>query len=147
MAGAVDEQCAEAALVVLVERVLSHEFAEIPITYMGLARLIAFPKPHTGSNFAGRIGRTLAVIGARLESCEVRGEPVPRIQSLVVSKSTGIPGDGFAGCRRGYQNLPAEEKRRIAEQEQKKVYEFGGKWLEVLEQLDISYRHNPSRCV
>ena len=133
------EKFAEDALVFLVERVLSPEIEDKPITYAGLAKSIGFPVPR-GRRFPGLIGKTLGTMAEMIRQCTVQGVRAPEIQSLVIRQGRQrIPGSGFGHFHPGYKNLPLADKQRIVEECQKKVYAFGDRWLDVLAQLNIPH--------
>lgn len=127
------EKYAQDALVVLVERVLSSEsVADARIAYGDLSDLIDGPGPRNMDKVLGTMGR-------KLKNLKVRGIPVPKIQSLVINKNKGHPGDGFVEFYNGYSKLPQKEKKAVALQEQQMAYEFGNSWLDVLAQLNIPH--------
>jgi len=133
------EKFARKALAVLVERVLSSDVEDKRITYGDLAKCIGFPEPHRGSNFAKRIGKTLGKMGDDIANLFVQGEIAPKMQSLVINQGEKVPGSGFENFCPEYKDLPLAEKRNVANEYQEKVYAFGEKWLDVLDQLNISH--------
>lgn len=127
------EKYAEDALAVLVERVLSSESAkDARIFYGKLSDAINGP----GARWMRRV---LGVMGRKIESVEMRGNSVPKIQSLVINLSEKIPGGGYEEFHKGYAELPRAEKQRIAAEEQNRVYVLGEKLLDVLAQLNIPH--------
>lgn len=129
------EKYAEDALAVLVERVLSSETVTgARIAYGDLSDLIEGPGPRNMDKVLGTMGR-------KLKNLKVRGNPVPKIQSLVINKRGGCPGDGFVEFYNGYSKLPKKEKKAVALQEQQSAYEFGNSWLDVLDQLGIDKKY------
>jgi len=137
------EKFARKALAVLVERVLSSDVEDKRITYGDLAKRIGFPN-NLGGGFPGQIGKTLGAMGRQLGI--LSGDaPAPKIQSLVVNKNQKqkTPGVGYKEFHTGWDNLSPEERQRIAGQEQFKALQFGEKWLDVLDQLNIPHESPP----
>ncbi|MDD9869304.1 MAG: hypothetical protein OXU50_05370 [Gammaproteobacteria bacterium] len=139
MAAIDHEKFAEDVLAFLVGRVLSPEIEDKPITYAGLAKSIGFPV-QKGRRFPGLIGKTLGTMAEMIRQCTVQGVRAPEIQSLVIRQGPQrIPGSGFGHFHPGYKNLSLAEKQHIVKEYQKKVYAFGDRWLDVLNQLNIPH--------
>lgn len=101
------------------------------ITYKALAEELGMPNPRNVNYVLGSIGQTLALISAEWEV------PVPRIQSLVVNKSTGLPGEGiseFMGGGSEYKDFPLGQRWRLVNAELGRVFAFH-RWNEVLSAL------------
>ena len=125
----------------MVSRVLDNNLIEKSISYSDLAEVINFPKPYTGSQFSGNIGRTLGVVGDLLETVKIPNwnKHIPIIQAMIVSKSTKLPSYGLRAFVPGYDNLPKNEQKAFVISEREKILNFGENWLEVLKALNINY--------
>lgn len=122
----------------LVERVVNYDGQEKPISYSDLAEMIDYPKPYVGSQFGYNIGGTLAEMGHLFDQFQAKYPPrVPYIQSMVINKSSKLPGDGFEEFYPGYSTLSTEKKRDVVAQEYKYIFDFGENWLEVCKLLEI----------
>ena len=76
---------ARKALPLLIRYALAGE----KVYYWQLADELGMPNPRNLNYVLGSIGTTLHKLG------EIWGEQIPAIQSLAVSKSSGLPGNGF----------------------------------------------------
>ncbi len=123
----------------MVSRILDTNLVEKSISYSELANDIKFPEPYQGSLFSGNIGRTLGVVGELLESVKIKdwNQPIPILQSMIISKTTGLPSYGLRAFVPGYDNLPKNEQKAFVIAEHEKILNFGNKWLEVLQALNI----------
>ena len=97
----------------MVGRVLNQSIIEKTISYSDLAKEIDFPQPYVGSEFSGNIGRTLGSVGELLETVKLDNwnKPIPIIQSMVVSKTSGLPSYGLRAFVPNYDKLPEKEQK------------------------------------
>ncbi len=107
------------------------------LTYGEVAIRVGYPEPYTGNLFGKNIGATLGVMGHLFDSIIIRGETVPMIQTLVVSKSAKLPSEGLKEFKPTYPNLSTEKKRDFAKNEYQKIDHFGDSWVLLAEQLGI----------
>lgn len=96
------------------------------ICYSKLAELIGMPNPRN-------LNMVLAEIGYILSKLD---RNIPIIQSIVVSKTTGLPSTGLSEFIKGYDKMTNKEKRIIFEIEREKVFEYD-KWNAVLRDLGL----------
>ena len=104
---------AKKALVALVSHIKNYTSGDKYITYGDLGSKIGFPEPYQGNLFGSQIGEVLGAMGHMIDDIIVDGEPVPMIQSLVVSSSKKIPSDGLKEFSPTYPNLSLEKKERF----------------------------------
>lgn len=100
--------------------------AKKTISYSKLAELIGMPNPRN-------LNMVLAEIGYILSKLD---RNIPIIQSIVVSKTTGLPSTGLSEFIKGYDKMTNKEKRIIYEIEREKVFEYD-KWDAVLRDLGL----------
>ena len=125
-------------LATLIDRVQNFEGGDKFITYGALAKEVDYPEPHIYNIFGSRIGKTLSVMGHMLDGIIVDGMPVPFIQTMVVGSSSKLPSDGLSEFDTTYPNLSTQKKRDYANAEYAKIFEFGTRWEQVLERLEIA---------
>lgn len=107
--------------------------AEQSITYKSLAEELDMPNPRNLNWVLGSIGETL------IELSEEWQDEIPAIQSLVVNKSTGMPGEGIAGFfmdEKKFKKLSSKSKRDLLKQELQKVCQYN-RWDDVLKKLGL----------
>lgn len=100
--------------------------AKKTISYSKLAELIGMPNPRN-------LNMVLAEIGYILSKLD---RDIPIIQSIVVSKTTGLPSTGLSEFIKGYDKVTNKEKRIIFEIEREKVFEYD-KWDAILRDLGL----------
>lgn len=128
---------AKKAMQNLVGRVLYFEGGPKWITYGRLAGEIGYPLPHIGNNFGSNIGKTLCEMGHLFDHITIDGERVPMLQALAVGSKTKLPSNGLREFDKTYAGLPADKKRDFVQCEYAKIFNFGSKWNQVLEDLDV----------
>jgi hypothetical protein len=99
-----------------------------PITYENLAKEIGMPNPRNLNYPLGSIGNAMQVIG------KLWGEEIPAIQCLVLSKTTGLPGEGvywFISNKEAYLNSTRQVRKQIVDGILADIYVYP-KWNEVL---------------
>ena len=90
-------------------------------------------KNHRNLNYVlGNIGYTLLDLAARWR------EPIPPIQTIVVNKSTGLPGSGgqWFAAGDGYAKLDAKTRDFLIQQKHREVFLYP-KWRDVLRALNL----------
>ena len=105
-----------------------------PVRYEMLATEAGMSNPRN-------LNYPLGCIGERLDAlADEWDDEIPHIQSLVVGKGTGLPGDGFDGFLRrqgyGWEKGNKTERRAVIQEYWTKVYEYPY-WADVLEELDL----------
>ncbi len=122
------QERAREALPVLVRQVK----AEQPIYYSDLADELDMPNPRNLDYVLGFIGVALQRLSKEWHT------EIPPIQSLVVSKSTGIPGKGFWGFAgpKSFANTSLKQKRLLVQQMLQKIYQFD-EWDDVLREFEL----------
>jgi hypothetical protein len=108
--------------------------AGVPIFYSSLAMELGMPNPRNLNYVLGSIGQTMERLS------KAWNEKVPPIQCLVISKTTGLPGEGigwFLVKKEDYAALPLRQKRAIVDAELGHVYAFP-RWREVLAALSLT---------
>ncbi len=129
---------AKKLLKALVSRVKSFNGGDKFITYGMIAKQVGYPEPHTGNLFGKNIGDTLGYMGHLFDHMLIEGKRPPLIQSMCVSSTNKLPGDGLKEFNITYPSLSKEKKRDFAFAEYRKIFEYGDSWLEVLKQLSIN---------
>lgn len=107
---------------------------EQPTTYEDLARALDMKNPRNLNFVLGAIGTSLVELSA------LRGESIPPIQSLVVKKSTQLPGVGFDSSGQAPRTLrraSPSERRRIVDQLWDSVFSYAH-WDAVAHDLGLS---------
>ena len=106
--------------------------AKRPVFYSDLAQEVGMPNTRNLNYPLGEIGRAMEVLTGHF------GHVVPQIHSLVISKTTGLPGHGFDGflAERGYDDLGATEKRRFLDVYWSDIYAYP-RWGDVLTACDL----------
>lgn len=120
------QQRARQALPLLVR----HALAQSHVYYGQLSQELGMPNARNLNYVLGCIGTTLKHLA------DDWGEEIPLIQSLVIGRSTGLPGSGFF---EGFTNLksPTQQQRKaILNQFHARIFAYP-KWLEVLTALGL----------
>jgi hypothetical protein len=107
--------------------------ASHPIYYSDLAEELDIPNPRNLNYVLGAIG------GALLELGKKWGKDVPPIQSLVIQKNSGLPGEGFNWFIKNkveFEKATSTQKRKIINQMVSDVYLFS-KWDDVLKEFGL----------
>ena len=130
---------AKKSIAVLVSRILDESIIDKSITYMDLAKLIKFPEPYTGNYFQSNMGKVLGEVCVLLQDANIPKtlKPVPIIQTLVISKTTGLPSDGIKISVIGYENFSKNIKKNFVMAEHEKIKLYGNNWLKLLKALNI----------
>ncbi len=108
--------------------------ARAPVHYSALAKELGMPNPRNLNYVLGYIGEALEGLSGGW------GERIPAIQCLVISKKTGLPGEGvwwFLTGEEDFKKLPHAVQRELVWQELYRVFEYT-KWSVVLETLGLS---------
>lgn len=119
------QQRARSALPILVRQAKAHQ----TMFYSELALEMGISNPRTLNYPLDSIGRALLDLGKRWD------RRVPPIQALVISKSSGYPGEGFSPFAHGekdFKRLPLRERRRIVRSMFEEVFIFPD-WNRVLD--------------
>ena len=130
---------AERMLSYLVHTIQNFKGGNKYLTYGELAKVTKYPKPHVGSNFGRRIGKTLGEMGHLLDNIMVpdwKGR-IPYLQALVVAQNTKLPSFGLREFKTDYAELTKEKQRDYVKQEYQLIFEFGERWDIVLKELGI----------
>jgi hypothetical protein len=104
------------------------------IFYSSLAKELNMPNPRNLNNVLGFIGGALEKLSKDWK------QKIPPIQCLVVSKRTGIPGEGIGGFlskKEEFGKLPRREQKRLVERELIIVRNYK-KWEDVLRAFGLS---------
>lgn len=129
---------ARAALPLLVRQAI----AGVPLFYSNLAEELGMPNPRNLNYVLGSIGRSLELLSKTWNA------EIPPIQCLVVSKSTGLPGEGigwFLFKKDDFASLPLRQKRAIVEMQLQHIFSYP-RWNEVLKALSlepIAFNYSP----
>jgi hypothetical protein len=129
------------SLLRLVEYVFNHRDGLIKgVPYQTLATWIGRVDKH-GVGHAHGMGVVLGKMGHLLQGIEGEwGEDIPPIQSLVVLKNgpnKGLPDEGIREFWSDYPQLSRAEKVNKVRAEYERIVEFGSRWNDVLEKLDL----------
>lgn len=128
--GSCSEERARLALPILVRQAEAGQ----PITYSGLAEELGMSNPRTLSYPLGCIGTALEELSRK------RKEKIPPIQSLVINKRTGVPGEGISWFLRGFihnfDELPLGKKKKIVAGAHASVFAYPH-WDAVLQALSL----------
>ena len=82
------------------------------------------------------MGKSLHTLGEMLDALKIK---VPVIQFMVVLKRNNLPSDGLGSLVPGYTpDLLIDQKRALVKKEQKRVIDYGKKWLDVVEQINTN---------
>ncbi|MFW9078055.1 hypothetical protein ACOI9X_02050 [Pseudomonas sp. P2757] len=123
------QERARSAFPLLVRQAL----ATTPVTYEDLAQELDMPNPRNLNYVLGCVGRSLQILEQQW------GEKIPPLQSLVINKSTRIPGEGidwFIDDLRNYRNQSRQQREQIINGKLQAVYAYP-RWNEVLSALDL----------
>ncbi len=104
-----------------------------PITYENLAKELGMPNPRNLNYPLGAIGNAMQVIGREWEKA------VPAIQCLVLSKTTGLPGEGvswFISNKEAYLNSTRQIRKQIVSGILSDIYVYN-RWDQVLAYLGL----------
>lgn len=110
-------------------RLVRQAKAEQPIYYSDLAQELRMPNPRNLNYVLGTIGNALIDLG------EYEKREIPPLQSLVISKNTDMPGEGFEGFlvdRATYRKSSRKRKRIIIHQLHDTIFQYE-RWDEVLD--------------
>lgn len=125
---------AKILLKLLVDRILDDSQPEKPIHYKELAELAGLPTEWPA--LSSCMGKSLHTLGEMLDALKIK---VPVIQFMVVLKRNNLPSDGLGSLVPGYTpDLPIDQKRALVKKEQKRVIDYGKKWLDVEEQINTN---------
>lgn len=105
------------------------------IEYGALARELEMPNARNLNYVLGAIGNSLKNLGETWDSA------IPPIQCVVVSKRTGMPGEGvgwFLDLPEGFESFPLPRQREVMDRELSRVYGYG-RWHAVLQALGLPY--------
>ena len=123
------QQRARTALPILVRQAKAHQ----PMFYGQLAHEMGIPNPKTLNYPLGSIGHAL------LNLEKLRGRQVPPIQALVINKSSGYPGEGFAFFTpdaKNFKRATRRERHLILDSMLMEVFTFPY-WDQVLDTLKL----------
>ena len=123
------QQRARTALPILVRQAQARQ----TIFYGELAHEMGIPNPRTLNYPLGSIGRALQDLGRRW------GHQVPPIQALVINKSSGCPGEGFAFFApdaKTFEGSSRRKRRLIVDKMLQDVFTFSD-WDQVLDTFGL----------
>ena len=123
------QQRARTALPILVRQANAHQ----TIFYGELAHEMGIPNPRTLNHPLGSIGHALQDLGWRW------GRQVPSIQALVINRSSGCPGAGFASFApdaKVFRGATRRERRRLVDRMLDEVFNFPD-WDQVLDTFEL----------
>ena len=134
-------QYARKSIRALIQHVYNNMGNELTgVTYQELAKRIDRLDKHGRGRGLG-MGSVLGRMGRLLQDLEVKwGEPIPHIHSLVISKTgplKGLPSEGIKEFWQDYPNLDKSEKLNKVRREYQRISEFGSRWDNLLEALDL----------
>lgn len=107
--------------------------AGVPLFYSDLAEELGMPNPRNLNYVLGSIGRSIELLA------QTWNTEVPPIQCLVVSKSTGMPGEGigwFLFKKDDFSTLPLKQRRAIVSAHLQHIFSYP-RWDEVLKALSL----------
>lgn len=105
------------------------------IVYSELAAELGMPNPRNLNFVLGSVGQTLIEIGKEW------GESIPPIQSLVVNKQRGLPGEGFLQFLTDTDrliSLPKKQQQAVIDGVHSEVFRYT-KWRDVLRYLGLPH--------
>lgn len=117
---------ARQALPILIRYALAGE----NLKYYQLAEELGMPNPRNLNFVLGSIGTTLHNLGGEW------GENIPAIQSLVVSKNSGLPGIGFFQGFADRRPQTKQQREAFLKREYAHIWAYPG-WLRVLSALNL----------
>ena len=135
-AGALYQQRAARALPLLVRQA---EAGGVPITYEQLARELDIPNPRNLNYVLGSVGVSLSELSAEWN------QPIPPLQSLVISKGTGLPGSGFVDFLadpESFKKAPKAQRRAIITKLNVETAVFS-RWQDVLATFSLEPWRGP----
>lgn len=103
------------------------------IFYSDLAEELGMPNPRNLNYVLGSVGQAMLQLSKKWK------EKIPPIQCLVVSKASGIPGEGigwFLISKEDFAKLPLRRRREIVQAELQHIYAYPH-WDRVLEELEL----------
>lgn len=104
-----------------------------PVTYSDLAAELGMPNPRNLNYPLGSIGQTIENLSKAWK------EKIPPIQCLVVSRTTGVPGEGIGWFMRewgDFGSLSRGEKQRVVAGAHAAVSAYP-RWRKVLRAVDL----------
>ncbi len=107
--------------------------AQKEIYYSDLAEELGMPNPRNLNYVLGTIGNAMMQLGEKWD------EEVPPIQSVVVNKSKGLPGEGFEWFvpnKKDYEKASPSRKRQIMKEMLHKSFSYDY-WDDVLEEFSL----------
>lgn len=122
------QERARAALPLLIRQAK----AEQPIYYSDLAEELDMPNPRNLNYVLGFIGEALLKLSKQWKT------EIPPVQSIVVNKTTGIPGEGFWGFAglKSAAKTSLKQKRFLVQKMLQEIYRFD-EWDKVLREFDL----------
>ncbi len=112
---------------------------ETAIAYSDLANIIGFDEPYSGNGFSDKMSKMLETLGNMLRTVGTRiNMNVPQIQSMVVIKGTGLPGEGINTFLPGYRGANEENKIQIVTNEFNNINRFT-EWQLVVTTMEQMY--------
>ncbi len=120
---------ARLALPLLVRQAQAHA----PIFYSDLAEELGMLNSRNLNYVLGSIGQSMQLLSKAWK------EKIPPIHCIVISKATGLPGEGigwFPIKKEAFSKLPPRQKRAIVDAQLQHVYAYP-KWMEVLKVLSL----------
>jgi hypothetical protein len=111
------------------------------ITYADLAYEVSYSNPRNLNYPLGSIGTALIKLSKKW------GEEIPQIQCIVVSKATGLPGegiDGFISDEKTFSKLNDKQKNALVDGLLAKIYAYD-KWDTVLNTFDLNTSSIPKK--
>ena len=106
------------------------------ITYQDLAKELGMPNPRNLNFPLGSIGTSLQGLGEEWD------QPIPKIQALVINKSTNAPGPGIDEFLDGFAALSPEQQLEQIRSTQREVYDYR-RWDDVLDAFGLKYAKPP----
>ena len=140
-----NDELGKLSLSALVRHVMESDGLPEPLSYQELARMIG----HIGSDghpFSRGMGKVLERMGKMLQRVsDDWGREVPHLQALIISKNGGLPSDGLKEFWPHYLGLTNIEKNNHVLKTHEKIRDFGSRWNQVLERLEIEPISLPTR--
>ncbi|WP_339747731.1 hypothetical protein [uncultured Rubinisphaera sp.] len=107
-----------------------HALAQTNVEYGPLSKEMGMPNARNLNYVLGSVGITLERLSQKW------GRPIPPIQSLAVSKNSGLPGMGFFEGFTKIESPTRQNRMAILNEYYGKIYAYSD-WLKVLEALDL----------
>lgn len=107
--------------------------AGVSIVYSDLAKELQMPNPRNLNYVLGKIGVELEKLSKEWKKA------VPQIQCLVISKNTGVPGEGIGPFlkNKDFAMLSSRHKRKVIEHALQDVFSYR-QWQEVLRAFSLA---------